>query len=74
MSEDQANQSASPAESAPPAESALAESVPPTLNPGPPAPARPTTPPPYRPNKRWIGYIERGQKPPAQPSRPSEKR
>ncbi len=31
-------------------------------------------PPPFRPNKDLIGYIEKGQKPPARPAPPSEKR
>ena len=31
-------------------------------------------PPPFRPNKDLIGYIEKGQKPPVRPSPPSEKR
>ncbi len=42
------------------------------------APAPPPTrsrpePPPFRPNKDLIGYIEKGQKPPARPAPPSEK-
>jgi hypothetical protein len=69
MPEDQASESAPPANSAPPP----AKSAPPPANPGAPAPNRPV-PPPYRPNKDWIGYIERGQKPTSQPSRPPEKR
>jgi hypothetical protein len=35
-------------------------------------PSRPA-PPPFRPNKELIGYIEKGQKPPVRPE-PSEKR
>jgi hypothetical protein len=31
-------------------------------------------PPPYRPDKDLIGYIEKGQKPPAPPARPSKAR
>ncbi len=31
-------------------------------------------PPPFRPNKDLIGYIEKGQKPPARPEPDSEKR
>jgi hypothetical protein len=38
-----------------------------------PAKSRPE-PPPFRPNKDLIGYIEKGQKPPVQPAPPSEKR
>jgi hypothetical protein len=54
MADDQAGQSA-PA-TAP---------VPPVPNPEPPAEARPA-PPPYRPNMELIGYIEKGQQPPAE--------
>ncbi len=36
-------------------------------------PSRPA-PPPFRPNKELIGYIEKGQKPPVRPAPPSEKR
>jgi len=39
----------------------------------PPAESRPE-PPPFRPNKDLIGYIEKGQKPPVRPAPPSEKR
>lgn len=35
-------------------------------------PARPA-PPPFRPNRELIGYIERGQRPRARPAPPSEK-
>ncbi len=38
-----------------------------------PAKSRPE-PPPFRPNKDLIGYIEKGQKPPVRPASPSEKR
>jgi hypothetical protein len=38
-----------------------------------PAGSRPE-PPPFRPDKELIGYIEKGQKPPAPPKRPAEKR
>lgn len=31
-------------------------------------------PPPYRPDKDLIGYVERGQKPTAPPQRPTEER
>ncbi len=46
---------------------------------GPPAEAPPTSndrpePPPFRPNKELIGYIERGQKPPARPAASSKTR
>jgi hypothetical protein len=34
-------------------------------------PARPD-PPPYEPDTELIGYIEKGQKPPSRPPRPSE--
>ena len=37
-----------------------------------PAKSRPE-PPPFRPNKDLIGYIEKGQKPPVRPASPSEK-
>jgi hypothetical protein len=40
---------------------------------GAPQPSRPA-PPPFRPNKELIGYIEKGQKPPVRPERPTEKR
>jgi hypothetical protein len=36
-------------------------------------PSRPA-PPPFRPNKELIGYIEKGQKPPTRPEPPREKR
>jgi hypothetical protein len=44
-----------------------------------PAPSQqpPTTrpaPPPYRPNKDLIGYIEKGQKPPIRPTTPSSEK
>lgn len=32
------------------------------------------TPPPFRPNKELIGYIEKGQKPPARPEPSNERR
>jgi len=44
-------------EDQPSREPAVTEPVPP--------PSRPE-PPPYKPNKKLIGYIERGQKPPAE--------
>jgi hypothetical protein len=41
----------------------------------PPAePANRPEPPPYRPDVDLIGYIEKGQKPPAAPARPAETR
>jgi hypothetical protein len=38
-----------------------------------PSKSRPE-PPPFRPNKELIGYIEKGQKPPVRPTPLSEKR
>ena len=37
------------------------------------SPDRPA-PPPFRPHEEWIGYIERGQRPPVRPAAPSKKR
>lgn len=47
-----------------------------TQNPQPNGSAPPNrpAPPPFRPNKELIGYIEKGQKPPTQPESPKEKR
>lgn len=39
-----------------------------------PSPPRRPAPPPFRPNKELIGYIEKGQKPPVRPAPPAEKR
>jgi hypothetical protein len=38
------------------------------------SPAGRPDPPPYRPDRDLIGYVERGQKPPAPPQPPTEKR
>jgi hypothetical protein len=38
------------------------------------APGNRPEPPPYLPDKELIGYVEKGQKPPAPPKRPTEKR
>jgi hypothetical protein len=38
------------------------------------APERRPDPPPYRPDKDLIGYVEKGQKPPVPPQPPTEER
>jgi hypothetical protein len=49
------------------------EKAPPSAPAPQPAKSRPE-PPPFRPNKELIGYIEKGQKPPVRPGPQSEKR
>jgi hypothetical protein len=64
MSEGQPSHESAATEPEPPP--AATEPGPPPAATGPaPTPERPE-PPPYKPNKELIGYIERGQKPPAE--------
>jgi hypothetical protein len=52
----------------------MAEDLNPQSAPEPAAEPDQPPPPPYRPDKDLIGYIEKGQRPPAPAAPPSEKR